>query len=148
MRQVLVGDRLAIARQAVEEHFPEVDGLVARDQALRCVRRPVKAEMPQHGVGLHLVPRLETGDGDVENHHAARRLRMESSQRVGDHAPVIVAGDIGLLQREMARQLVNVFRERCRIVAVERRCRPSDATEIDREYGEGADEPSHDSAKY
>jgi hypothetical protein len=38
---------------------------------------------------------------------------MEASQRVGDHAPIIVAGDIGLLQREMARQLVNVFRERC-----------------------------------
>ena len=103
--QLLIGDGVAIVRQAVEEHFPEVDGLPARNQPLRGIRRLMKAEMPQHGVGLHLVPRLETGDRNVENHHrAARRLGMEAGQRVGDHAPVIVAGDVGLLQREMTRQ--------------------------------------------
>ena len=108
----------------------------------------MEAEMPERRVGLHLLPRLETGDRDVENHHATCGLWVETSERIGDHAAVVVAFDVGRLHPEMEGELVNVLRERRGVVRTRGWRGSTNPAEIHGDHRKRASQPRHDSAKH
>jgi hypothetical protein len=86
MGQVGIGDRLWITCEPVEEHVAEIDRLAACNEALGCVRRLMKVEVPQRRIDLYLLPWLEARDRHIENHDAAGGFRMKTGKGIRHHS--------------------------------------------------------------
>ena len=67
--------------------------------------------MPEQGIGLDVLPRLDAGQRNVENHHAARFLGIEARESVSDYPAQIVPDEINALECQLLRKLMNILRQ-------------------------------------
>ena len=101
--------------------------------------------MPEFCVGLDLIPRRNSGDRRVHDHQAAYDVRIKPRHRIGDHAAIVVADDVGALQLQRHDELANVLRQIRDVVTGAGRT--PDAAHVGSNDGERPCQARHDPVK-
>src|SRR5260370_39609579 len=92
------------------EEVAEVIGPSAGDKFLGEARNLHKLDVPDAGMALNLVPPRNAWNWHVEDHSAARNLRITANERIGPHPSDVAAAAVDMLQFPSPRKLIHLSR--------------------------------------
>lgn len=100
--------------------------------------------MPQGNVDVEVEPRLDPGNGCLQDRDGPGGAGETPRKRVGDPSAGVVADHVGLTQAESVDELADVLGQVGGGVADGARCRAAHAAQVDRDDREPLRQPRHD----